>query len=82
MSIKKISVEEAEEIFSASTTKGKWSDLLGQISKDGEPRTVGDLTRGQVAALYRASKAKGFRVKTHYPTIEDGEKSGSVLIAP
>ena len=66
MSIEVISEEEAQEEFDKITRKGKWSELLDSIKKDGEPRKVTKLTRGQIAALYRTAKDSGVEVRTSY----------------
>ena len=66
MDIKVISEEDAKKELDKVRTVGQYQDLFEQINKDGKPRKVTDLSRGQVAALYRTAKDKGLIVKTSY----------------
>ena len=66
MDVKVISEEEAKKELAKVHTVGQYQDLFEQINKDGKPRKVEGLSRGQVAALYRTAKDKGLIVKTSY----------------
>jgi len=66
MEIEKVSPEEFGEAMTTTAQKGKWKSLLEQVKADGAPRKVSGLTRGQIAALYRQARDKGFAVKTSY----------------
>jgi len=74
MKISKIEVEEFEKIKKESTKAGKWKELIEEVLKEGGARMVEDITRGQIAALYRKALEAGLDVKTSY-------KNGFVLLA-
>jgi hypothetical protein len=73
-----VEIEEiTEEEFEDKPTRERqtiWKMLERQILQTGKPVKVTGLTRGQVAAGYRALKEK-FRVKTDY-------KNGVLYVAP
>lgn len=72
--VETISTEEANKEFAAKRVKGQWAEIIGQVKETGEPRKISDLTRGQVAALYRSAKGSGLAVRTNY-------KDGYVVLA-
>jgi hypothetical protein len=75
MKIENIDIQTAEKLLEQNSPKGNWSKLLKEIEETGQPKRVTDLSRGQVSALIRAAKQKGFRAKGNYV-------EGSVVIAP
>jgi len=73
--IEKTTPEEMEKQASKRAVAGKWTKLLAEIEADGVPRKVSDLTRGQIAALYRSARDAGMDYVTSY-------KDGYIIIGP
>lgn len=66
MKISKISKEVAEKEISEKRVKGKWTEIIAQVKKDKLPVKIEDITRGQVAALYRAATIAGLKIRANY----------------
>ena len=66
MKISKISKAEAEKEFTSKPVKGQYKQLIEQIKEEGGTVKVEELTRGQVAALYRTATAEGLKVRANY----------------
>jgi len=75
--VKKITREQAEETLKKhpARVKGQWAELIEEIKKDGLPREVRGVTRGQAWGLARAVKAAGMS----YRVLEKGEM---ILVIP
>jgi len=75
--VKKITREEAEDLLKKhpARVKGQWAELIEEIKKDGIPRYVKGVTRGQAWGLARAAKAAGMS----YRVLEKGE---TILVIP
>jgi hypothetical protein len=73
MEFEEISDEEFESY--QSSRKSYWKQVIEHVKTHNKPIKVSDLTRGQVAAGYRAAQEAGLRVKANY-------KDGFLLIAP
>jgi hypothetical protein len=75
MKIEEITVEEVQTEYEKRKLRGHWQQVIEAILKgDGKPRKISDLTRGQVAALYRAAKSEGLTVIANY-------KEGYVILS-
>ena len=64
--ISKLTEVQAKEEFAKVTNKGAWKDLIEKVKKEKTSMKVEDLTRGQVAALYRTAINAGLKVRTSY----------------
>ena len=67
--------DELEKIMAESAERGKWSVLVKAVREDGKARKAEGLSRGQIAALYRAATSAGLGVKCSY-------KLGRVVVFP
>lgn len=77
----KISMKEAEKALQEKGTRGNgWTATIEEIKKDGQPRRISELKRGQIAAGARAAKDAGLRYVTDYPTKTN--PLGSLIILP
>lgn len=56
MEVTKISRADVEAERTKKVVKGRWRALIEQVKEDGEAVKVTGLSRGQVAAAYRAIK--------------------------
>ena len=70
-----ITDEELKQIQAEGAERGRWAMLVKAVKEDGKPRKVTGMTRGQIAALYRAASVAELGVKCSY-------RSGSVVIFP
>ena len=68
-----ISDEELQKELESRSARGKWQMIFKAINEDGQARKVSGLTRGQIAALYRAANVKGLGTKANM-------KSGTVIV--
>jgi hypothetical protein len=75
MKVTKISKESAAKEISEKRVKGQYQTLFEEINKTGESRKVEELTRGQIAALYRAAQVAELQVRANY-------KGGYVVLSP
>ena len=75
MKVGKITEKEFEAAEAAKAKKGKWTEVIKEVIEEGECQKITELSRGQVAALYRAAKAAGVKVVASY-------KDNSVSLAP
>ena len=66
MKISKISKEVAAKEIAEKQKKGQYQELFKQIKETKEPVKVEELTRGQVAALYRAATVEGLKMRANY----------------
>jgi len=73
--IQEISEEEFENYQNSRARSGQWKQIIQQIRKNKKPLKVSGLTKGQVAAGYRALTKAGFNVKANY-------KQGFLLVSP
>ena len=63
---KTLTAAEAKAEFDKVTKIGAWKDLIEKVKKEKVSMKVEDLTRGQVAALYRTATNEGLKVRTSY----------------
>lgn len=70
MKIKKITREAAAETLAAKTSAGKWSVMFEEALKTGIPFVVSDITRGQVASIYRMCKDRDWDYRADYKELE------------
>jgi len=77
MKTQKLTVEAAEEEFAKAPTRqvGRWTVLVAEVKKTGQPVKVTELSRGQCWGLKRAAKDAGLRAKVL-------DKSTAVLVLP
>ncbi len=66
---------EAKKEHEKSAQKGQWKELIERVKNEHNSFKVEDITRGQIAALYRTAKGEGLRVKTSY-------KNGYIVLSP
>jgi len=73
VSVLMIDDEELKRELAERAGRGKWQMLFNAIRQDGKARKVTGLTRGQIAALYRAASVAGLKAKTSI-------KRGTVIV--
>jgi hypothetical protein len=66
MKIENISMEEAKKELETKRNPSKYKLLFQQVRTSKQPIRISNLTRGQVAALYRAAKLSGITVRANY----------------
>lgn len=66
MKISKISKEAAQKEITEKKVKGKWTQIINEVIESKAPVKVEELTRGQVAALYRAASNAGLDIRANY----------------
>lgn len=70
MKVKKITREEAQKSLAEKTSAGKWSVMFAEAEKTGVPFVVSDITRGQVASIYRMCKDRDWDYRANYKELE------------
>jgi hypothetical protein len=66
MKVEQISHEEAKRELETKRNPSKYKQLFQQVKTSKQPIRISGLTRGQVAALYRAAKLAGVQVRANY----------------
>ena len=64
--ISAISKKAAAEELAKKRVKGQWATIVEQVQKSGEPVKVEEISRGQVAAIYRTASAAGLKLRANY----------------
>jgi hypothetical protein len=64
--VEQISHEEAKRELETKRNPSKYKQLFQQVRTSKTPIRISGLTRGQVAALYRAAKLSGITVRANY----------------
>jgi len=70
-----ISDDELLEELAERSARGKWMITINAVKEDKKPRKVSGLSRGQIAAVYRAASGSGLGVKCSY-------RKGEVIVYP
>ena len=70
MKVKQISREDAVKSMAEKTAGGKWKELFDSAEKTGKPFMVSEVTRGQLASIYRIAKDKGWDYRANYKNLE------------
>ena len=74
MEISEISLQEFEQIKN-TRPKSRWQEVIEQVKQERKALKISGLSKGSLAAGYRAAKNAGIRAKTDY-------KNGTLYLAP